>query len=390
MANSRGYSIEAEYKSDRCGMKKSLRNIGLFLLLLAIGAGAVVTAGLVPIKASSGHWPITAWLLEFAMERSVATQSSGIVAPPLDNRALIMRGAGHYEVGCVWCHGGPGTEPPRIGLQMTPHPPNLSDEVKKWEPHELFYIVRHGVKFTGMPGWASQQREDEVWGVVAFLQEFPKLDQAWYDELSGRKLRDGQRELARSQNGEQAKQSPTPPTVVIERCVACHGADGLGRDAYPKLAGQWHEYLVGSLQAYRDARRHSGTMGPIAAGLSDSQIEEAAGYYYALESATADSMTSDTALVARGEQIAREGLVTERAGACLKCHGQPDEHRNLHYPKLAGQNAGYLIQQLHLFRAGDRGGTDHAHIMQNIAESLTDEQIEAVATYFAQADPQQF
>src|SRR5688572_2859286 len=97
-------------------MKRKLIGLGVLLLVLAIVGALVVASGVVPVKASSGHWPITAWMLNFAMERSVATHSSGIEAPPLDSRALIIQGAGYYDVGCYGCHGGPGSMQPKIAL----------------------------------------------------------------------------------------------------------------------------------------------------------------------------------------------------------------------------------------------------------------------------------
>jgi mono/diheme cytochrome c family protein len=122
-----------------------------------------------PLKASSGHWAITAWFLHFTMRRSVATHSPGLQAPALDVPRLVLQGAGHYETGCRPCHGSVDLPLPRIAQQMTPPPPYLPPRITTWEPEELFYIVKHGVKFTGMPAWPSQQRDDEVWAMVAFL-----------------------------------------------------------------------------------------------------------------------------------------------------------------------------------------------------------------------------
>ena len=66
---------------------------------------------------------------------------------------------------------------------MTPHPPDLTSTIPGYEPEELFYVVKHGVKFTGMPAWPALQRDDEVWAMVAFLQILPRLNRAAYREL---------------------------------------------------------------------------------------------------------------------------------------------------------------------------------------------------------------
>src|SRR5690606_30483543 len=147
-----------------------LVRVGLALPLLALAGFLVAASGIIPIKASSGHWAITEWFLEFSMSRSVATHSLGIKTPPLDDPALILKGAGHYENGCMPCHGSPALPYPRVAWSMTPPPPNLTRSISEWKPKELFYIVKHGVKFTGMPAWPSQVRDDEVWAMVAFLR----------------------------------------------------------------------------------------------------------------------------------------------------------------------------------------------------------------------------
>ena len=88
-------------------VKRWLRSIAVLLLVGGLGGILIVLAGLVPIKASSRHWTITAWFLNFTMERSVATHSLTIKQPDLDDPGLMAQGATHYEFGCRPCHGAP-------------------------------------------------------------------------------------------------------------------------------------------------------------------------------------------------------------------------------------------------------------------------------------------
>jgi hypothetical protein len=67
---------------------------------------------------------------------------------------------------------------------MLPSPPDLSTAVRDWRDRELFWIVKHGIKYTGMPAWVAAQRDDEVWAIVAFLRRLPTLDAAGYRELA--------------------------------------------------------------------------------------------------------------------------------------------------------------------------------------------------------------
>lgn len=352
-------------------MKTWLLRGALAAVAAALLALAVSASGLIPIAASSGHWPITAWFLHFTMHRSVATHSIGIDPPDdLDDPGLVLRGAGHYDGGCRPCHGAPGERMPRIPAAMTPHPPRLGEPVRELDAEGLFYIVEHGIKFTGMPAWPARHREDEVWAVVAFLRRLPALDQAGYAELT---------------RPSEPVRADRVPLVVRELCVRCHGADGRGRieGAFPRLAGQREAYLLASLQAYARGERHSGIMEPIAVALDDADMARAAAYYAGLGSMDAEPRAGTSA----GALIASDGIAEQNLPSCVDCHGPADllaHPRHEVYPLLAGQEAWYLRLQLELFRAGHRGGTPYAHVMREVAaHELTDAQIRAVADYYA-------
>ncbi|MFG0336020.1 MAG: c-type cytochrome, partial [Maioricimonas sp. JB049] len=164
-------------------IRQRITTIIAFLVLIGAAGGLVMVSGVVPIKASSGHWPVTKWILNFSKARSVATHSMGIEVPPLDDPTMVMKGAGHFETGCVQCHGSPLRPPSPVARMMTATPPPLTPKIRVRDPEELFYIVKHGIKFTGMPGWPAQNRDDEVWAIVAFLLELPEMDAQTYRAL---------------------------------------------------------------------------------------------------------------------------------------------------------------------------------------------------------------
>jgi cytochrome c553 len=375
---------EPKKPSGTTGIKRwVLTAVGL-LAVLGAGAFLVVVSGIVPIKASSGHWPITEWLLQFAKSRSVATHTLGLETPALDDPSLVLKGATHYEIGCRPCHGNPDLQTPRIAQQMTPRPPYLPPRVPNWSPDELFYIVKHGIKFTGMPAWPAQQRDDEVWAMVAFLLRFPEISAEEY------------RRLATGGNAKVNSELPMPdsltlrdkPRAVTENCGRCHGVDDPGMAAFPKLTGQRPAYLFAAMRAFASGERHSGIMEPIAAGLTIPDMRELALYYAGLPQISPRIPRPQSPLaIERGQAIATGGIRSQRVPACVACHGPGTTPRNPIYPNLAGQYAEYLVLQLMLFKNQHRGGSPYARLMLPVAARLKPEQIRDVALYYASLAP---
>jgi cytochrome c553 len=353
---------------------------------MAIGAlivaAVLVVSGVAPIKASSGHWRITAAFLDFAKTRSVSTHAWGIEAPPLDDEALVLRGAGHYESACLPCHGGPGRQLPPVMAAMTPPPPELTARLTRWRPEELFSIVKHGIKFTGMPAWPVQQRDDEVWAMVAFLRRLPQLDPSAYRRLA---YGDASGPSDGSSNPP-VDRSQAPPAAVRDVCSRCHDVDGTGRGsgAFPSLAGQRAEYLYASLRAFADRSRFSGIMSGIAANLDDPSMRAAATYYAALP-ARESVRSDDPSALARGAAIVTRGLPERDVPACIECHGPTDRPKNPAYPRLAGQHAGYLAQQLSLLQGRRRGGSPNVNLMHVFVDRLRPAEIRDVTLYYSSA-----
>lgn len=364
----------------KAALRGSLLITGLLLAMLAALGFLGLLSGVVPIAASSGHWDITRAVLELGKRRSVDTHTLTLDAPPLASPELVFRGAGHYESGCRPCHGAPGVDRPRVALAMLPPPPNLSERVGSWQPEELFYIVKHGIKLTGMPAWPSQQRDDEVWAMTAFLRELPEMDAREYQRLAlGAAPEDASEELARL---EPARGS----SRFDASCARCHGPRGRGRmpSAVPKLEGQHGAYVVAALDAYAGGQRNSGIMGPIAASLTPEERRELAGALAIAGTAPPPtSVAADSVALEAGEELATLGAPDRGIPPCRECHGPRQEPRNAMYPSLAGQYAEYLVLQLELFRADRRGGSSYAHLMRHVALRLGPEQMRQVAMYYA-------
>jgi cytochrome c553 len=350
-------------------MHVNWKHLAIGLAVLPFAVLFVTWIGFFNVGASTGHWKVTEWFLHFAMRSAVRTYALAVEVPDELPRHAIQPAAGHFARGCAICHGAPGeARSPAVHL-MLPHPPDLAGKVGEWTDAELFRIVKHGVRFTGMPAWPTQQRDDEVWAMIAFLRELPDMDEATWRDLA--------------YGGSEPPIGQTPDLGrALSECTRCHGEDGRGRSPItPILAGQNETYLLESLKAYADGGRHSGVMGIPVAAVDPRLFADLARHFSALPTPPrADP--PDPAPVARGEEIARLGIAARDVPACLGCHGRPD--RNPIYPELAGQSAEYIAKQLKLFRSGERGGTRFEHLMRNAAKNLSDEDIAALAAYFAQ------
>lgn len=324
--------------------------------------------GFFNVGASTGHWKITEWFLHFAMRSAVRTYALAVDAPDPLPKEGIQPAAGHFARGCAICHGAPGEPRSPAALAMLPQPPDLSRVVGQWEDAELFRIVKHGVRFTGMPAWPTQARDDEVWSMVAFLRKLPTMEGTAY-----RALAYGDR--------------PAPPMKpsrfdeALAECTRCHGADGMGYSPLtPVLAGQKEGYLVESLNAYLERQRPSGMMQLSVQATDRALLPDLARHFASLPRQKVLGTAKDER-VREGEQIARQGRPALKVPACLGCH--QDAARNPLYPVLAGQPQAYLARQLLLFREGSRSGRPFSHLMVSAAEHLSDADIERVSAYFS-------
>jgi cytochrome c553 len=165
-------------------------------------------------------------------------------------------------------------------------------------------------------------------------------------------------------------------------CAACHGADGNSAvPNWPKLAGQHQQYLVRQITLIKSNDRPVPEMMGITPGLSDQDILDIAAYY---SQQAVSGGVADESKVVLGEQIFRAGNAESGVPACMACHGPAGEgNPPAGYPALAGQHALYAGKMLSRFRSGENWGEDDgsSQIMNGAAARLTDEEIEAVASY---------
>jgi len=163
----------------------------LKLVVVLVIAGAVVSAGLVysgayNMAADEPHWMPTERLLQALRERSIAMRIRDIEVPAdLGDAARVPRGAGNYDAMCTGCHLKPGMDDSEIRKGLYPQPPRLTENQATGDMNasaaRQFWIIKHGIKASGMPAWSRGGVDDAtIWDMVALLQKLPGLSPADY------------------------------------------------------------------------------------------------------------------------------------------------------------------------------------------------------------------
>jgi cytochrome c553 len=192
------------------------------------------------------------------------------------------------------------------------------------------------------------------------------------------------------------------PRIVTTYCSGCHGVDGNTTLAYfPKLAGLDATYAGKKMTAFKEpagppvdeamwwvlkvvgskkgaenvTRQERMNMEGVAHAESSGELQEAVEWY--AKQPPTKGHSSNKALVAQGEELFLKGIPAQKVIACATCHG-PDAAGKGTAPRLAGQNAEYLIDQLKKFNKGDR---KHAPEMTMVTRDLDPEQARAAAAY---------
>lgn len=162
-----------------------MRFIGAFILwiiIFAIAAAVWIWSGTYDIGQDSPHWGVTRSVIATFRDHSTEHHAQGIQVPNLDDPAMVAAGAQHYAENCAMCHLAPDMQDSEIRHGLYPRPPNLTRFAP--DPAEAFWIIKHGIKFTGMPAWGPTHSDPMIWDLVAYLQKQPKMTSAEYRKLT--------------------------------------------------------------------------------------------------------------------------------------------------------------------------------------------------------------
>jgi mono/diheme cytochrome c family protein len=159
----------------------------LKVLFAAIGlagmiGGVTILTGAYNVAATEPHYAITVSLFSAARDRAIAVRAKEMIPPSgWLERADLKKGFRSYHDMCVVCHAAPGLKNSVIRKGLNPDPPRLTeDRVQQRTDAELFWIIKHGIKMSGMPAFGPTHTDEEIWDVAAFLRRLASMQPADY------------------------------------------------------------------------------------------------------------------------------------------------------------------------------------------------------------------
>ena len=151
--------------------------------VLVASAFVFVQAGIFNIAADAPHSAFTYAIMETVRSRSITVRAKDVQVPALDDPTLLATGARYYAAMCGDCHLAPDKSESEIRTGLYPQPPDLAKPLHA-SPAEAFWVIKHGIKMSGMPAWGMTHDDSSIWSLVAFLQKLPELTPAQYQALT--------------------------------------------------------------------------------------------------------------------------------------------------------------------------------------------------------------
>lgn len=148
--------------------------VGVLLMLLI--PLAVLGSGMIDMSATNEPGWLERLAAPWVVDRSVEHRAPAQKNPFADNPAVLAEGLAHYRENCVVCHGAPDLPPAELAQGLNPPAPKLhAPDTQEMADGEMFFIVKHGIRMTGMPAFAPTHSDDEIWKIVAFVKHLPQI-----------------------------------------------------------------------------------------------------------------------------------------------------------------------------------------------------------------------
>ena len=167
-------------------MKKIIATLGVAGILAAVAGLLVVNTGLFNVAASWEDPALVSWVLSTASDSSIKRHAASIKAPATKGDKQIDEGFRSYREMCAICHTPPSADESPVTQGLNPKPPELSESADEFTSSELFWVIKNGIRMTGMPAWGPTHEDEEIWDIVAFLKTLPNMSKEDYEAMARR------------------------------------------------------------------------------------------------------------------------------------------------------------------------------------------------------------
>jgi mono/diheme cytochrome c family protein len=164
-------------------VRKILSGAVLMLVILLLSALAVMRLGLMPVNADGAHSSLEARIMPQVLHASIVRHASADTNPISVNEENLKAGVSTYKAMCARCHSTPAGNPSEYGQSFYPPAPQLLGGMSNYTDSQLFWLIKHGIRNTGMPAWGSMLSDDDIWQIVSLLKNSqdlpPSVEAEW-------------------------------------------------------------------------------------------------------------------------------------------------------------------------------------------------------------------
>ncbi|PND34606.1 cytochrome C [Achromobacter pulmonis] len=212
-----------------------------------LGAAAVYW-GWYDVSATASHTIAVHRLLDITQMQAVRRRAADIEVPDLDDPVRARNGLALYQAHCVQCHGAPGVAPEPYALGLNPAPAALVGSARERPAADIYWIVREGIRMTGMPAWRYRLTDAEIWDVVAFMRVLPALSPRDYRAQADAAGPTARPQAVAPRVGDAAAGRDALQQYLCATCHAIPGVAGANHHVGPPLAGlASRPYIAGTL-----------------------------------------------------------------------------------------------------------------------------------------------
>ncbi len=159
-------------------MKAFLAGILFTILVIIFGGYFLVQKGYFSMAADQPPPALERTIAMTAVDASIERRATEQKNPIQPTDESLAAGAKIYTDHCAGCHGLPSDPNSQFGRSFNPPVPQFFTEAPDMPDYQNFYVIKHGLRWTGMPAWAGTLNDEQVWMVTGFLSKIGKLPSA--------------------------------------------------------------------------------------------------------------------------------------------------------------------------------------------------------------------